>query len=671
MADEEKKYLINVESNIDEYAKQVLEADEAVNKFIEANKELLATQDETNIEYKKAKAELAVLQKSRQDANKSVQEAVRVQKAEKGSYEELYRAWKNAQVQLKLMPGAYTINEKGVRSLSKAYVDQSKKVADMKKSLDEFGRGVNDNRLNVGNYTDSIKQAVGEMNMMPGALGQAAGGVNRLSAAFKLLIKNPIVLVITAVVGALTALFKAFKSTDRGGTELAARFEQLKAIMDVVRQRVIKFAEAVGHIFKGEWKEAGQAFKETFSSIGDEIREATAAAYEFTKEIDRIEDAQKNFISRSAEIQREIAKLEFTAQDRTKSTDERKKALQEAIRLSEYELSIQKKFAKERFEAEAAYLAGKNGLQKQDVINFVRMTDAEQANSSEALKTFRNNNEEKNKELEELYAAWINLDTQFFTEQKRNIGKLSAVMEEELRDMKAAEKKRFDEYLKPFNEAVNQELKRLTMVKEFRRADLIDEENYRKKQQDLINESVRLSEWETEQYQLHQDMKIQASIDLLNSMSGILGQQTEAGKMFAAAAATIDTIAGATKVYNDPTIPSTALRIAMAAAIMLKGMANVKAIMAVKPGSMQTTSYAGTTIVSAPAAQRIKTQPAGTNVITQQAISQSPVGQAQQEWITAESIKKAIASLPNPIVSVEDINAKTVGKNKVEVRARI
>lgn len=66
--------------------------------------------------------------------------------------------------------------------------------------------------------------------------------------------------------------------------------------------------------------------------------------------------------------------------------------------------------------------------------------------------------------------------------------------------------------------------------------------------------------------------------DAAKGLSTLLGEQTEIGKMFAIAAATIDTYAAANKVLNDETIPSTAARVAAMIAVISTGIANVRNI---------------------------------------------------------------------------------------------
>ena len=675
MADttEKKTYLINIESNLKKYAEEADEARKRVDELTKENLKLKASGTATTAEIEKNNSALRSAQKEYSNAKKNVDLATQANKAQAGSYEQLYRQWQLAQTQLKLMGNAYTINEKGVRVLSQRYIEQSKIVADAKSSLDAFGKGVHDNRLNVGSYSEAIEGALGKMRMMPGALGQAAGGVQRLGMAFKALLANPIVLIITAIVGAIAGLLKAFKSTDKGATEFAARFEQIKAIIDVVRQRIISIAEAIGHVFKGEWKEAGQSIKEAFTGIAAQIKEATRAAYEYKQQMDILEDAESNYISRSSEMRNAIAKLEFTAQDRTKSTEERKKALEEALRLGEQEVIAQRNFAKQRLENEARYLAEKNGLRMEDVIAFTRMTDAEQANASESLKTLRNNNEEKIIEIEKLYAAWIDADTKFFEENKRNMSRLSGFIDEIARDFQRLK----DENLKaiqPLVDMVNAEVARMMKVKELKIDELQFNKDIAAENARITEQNVRLSEWETEQYIINQELKRETAINIFASLSDIVGRQTAAGKAFAVAAATIDTYAAAAKTLNDPTIPSTWLRIAMMAAVILRGLANVKQILAVDTsGKLRgAPSTAPSAITSTPMFQQSFAMPAGSTIFTQPQLTQAQLNTIpSQPLLTAADIADALSKMPAPIVTVEDINAKAASKNKIEVRATI
>jgi len=203
METEEKKYLVNIESNLDKYAKEAADARKKVEELTIENWKLQASDKSTAEEREKGNAALRNAQKEYRNAKKSIDLVTLANKAQSGSYEQLYRQWQTAQTQLKLMGNAYTTNAQGVRILSEKYKEQSKVVADAKKSLDAFGKGVNDNRLNVGNYSGALSEFGSQLGVLPGPIGRVATGIKSIGTAMKSLLLNPIVLLIAAIVAAL------------------------------------------------------------------------------------------------------------------------------------------------------------------------------------------------------------------------------------------------------------------------------------------------------------------------------------------------------------------------------------------------------------------------------------------------------------------------------------
>lgn len=316
-----------------------------------------------------------------------------------------------------------------------------KQVQDLDAKLKGIDATVGQHQRNVGNYQSALEA-------LPGAFGNAANGAKELGAQFLKLLKNPVVLIIAGIVFALKQLFDAFTSTDEGGTAFAALMEQVSAIMDVVRQRFAAFANGIVNFFKGNWKQAAADFSESFTGIGDQIEQATKAAKEYTYALDELEDAEIGYISRRAQDANKIAKLEFEAADRSKSIAERRKALQEAIRLSEEETKKEGEFARKKFDIELEYQAKLKNISKEALKEFIEADDIRQAellkNNKELARVRNLLNDEGQKKLEENYAAMINADTKFFEENKRNIGRLSGLKEEEAEK----EKKRLDDLYK-------------------------------------------------------------------------------------------------------------------------------------------------------------------------------------------------------------------------------
>lgn len=287
----------------------------------------------------------------------------------------------------------------------------------------------------VSNHKSAFSDLIGQFRQGEVSVGGLAKGVLKLGKSFMVaIVSNPILLVTAAIVAAIVALYNAFKSTDSGATELAARFAKLKAKMDVLRQVASGLAKGIVAIFSGDKQKAAEEFGGAMKDIRERLKEAAAAAYEYEKSMDAIEDSENNYISRSAEIKNRIAILEFTAADRTKSTAERKKALEEALALSSEEVETRKRFAQERYQAELKNLAGINGIRAEELEAFITMTDEQQEQASAGVRQARDNNEAKFKNLEELYAAMMDADTKYFEENKRNMSRLSGFEEEQRKE---------------------------------------------------------------------------------------------------------------------------------------------------------------------------------------------------------------------------------------------
>lgn len=737
MANESKTYLINFKDNLDQYAKNAKNASLEVERLSVANQQLKEDENASYEEIIKSNAALKNAQTEYKNATKNVEIATKARDAEIGSYDKLYNQWKLAQTQLKLVANQYTTNSAGVRVLSEDFVKQSKVVADAKASLDAFGKGVHDNRLNVGSYSEALEGAIGGLEQMPGAFGGAVGGAKALLKQLWLLVANPIGAIIAAIALALMALYKAFTSTDSGATEMAARLEQLKAIIDVLRQRVISLIGVFKAIFKGDWKGAGEQMKATFTGIGDQLKAATKAAYDYQYALDAIEDSQNNFISKSADMRNAIAKLEYSAADRTKSTTERKKALEEALKLGAQLVEIEKKHAEDRLNTEADYLAGKAGLRREDVIAFVKMTDEEQATASVALKSLRDNNDVKFKEIEELYGKAIDLDTKFFEENKRNASKLSGFILEISKEEKERLESQRVENLRKQTDAAVTEMKLLLSnndaanksrldahVATTQKMESVDDMYQQRKleriqiEYDAANAVLEMSLFGQLQlernkldaeYQMKMDAANRVNADttdieqqhsmarraianaerdaklalvqgLASDIISAVGEQSAIGKAAAIAQTLITTYQSATGAFASFTAPPAAgvasvpLGLVAAAAAVAAGLANVKKIMSVKlpkgAGSGgSSASVSGSSMSSA--AARVTAKPLGATTLQPVTSAAEIVKMNTQNNLSADTIAAAVGKLPPPVVTVEDINAKTGDVKKVEIKANI
>ena len=321
----------------------------------------------------------------------------------------------------------------------------NKQIESNTKIINDNGTAQEKQKANIGNYKSAFGGLIESFKAGEIGIGELIKGFAKLGVA---MLANPIVLIIAAIVGALALLYKAFTKTDSGGTEMEARFKQISAILDVVMERVSLLAKGLVNLFKGNFKEAASQFNEAIKGTGEQLVNATKAAYEYVYALDALEDAEVSYISQKSKNENQIAKLEAAAADRTLSTEARKKALQDAIKLSEEEAKKAKEFATKRYDIELENVSKTRGISKQLLKDFIEADDekaAQMLKSNKKLADVRDYlNNEGQKSLEEYYSKAIEADTKFFEENKRNISKLSG-FENEINTEREAKRKEYAE----------------------------------------------------------------------------------------------------------------------------------------------------------------------------------------------------------------------------------
>lgn len=211
---------------------------------------------------------------------------------------------------------AKELNEKGIKK-----VNQSSK--DMKKGFDN----AKDASGKLNGATGNLSNGLGGLG---GGFGRAATGAKALGKQFLVLMANPIVLLIAAIAGALVALFKAFTSTKKGGEQFKAVMDGLGAVIDVVRDRVLKVGSAIVKFFTGDWSGALQDAKGAVSGFGDEVAKEFEVARQASLKLAEIKDRMRDLSVERAKQNLEISKARELSMDLTKSNAERLAAVRKA-----------------------------------------------------------------------------------------------------------------------------------------------------------------------------------------------------------------------------------------------------------------------------------------------------------------------------------------------------
>jgi hypothetical protein len=235
-------------------------------------------------------------------------------------------------------------NSKKVEKDLKDFGNASKKTS---KSVDDLGNSATKSNEKFGAFKD-MKSAI--TGLVPG-LGAAGKGVDGLGAKFMKLLANPIVLLIAAIVGGLTLLFKAFTSTKDGGDQLAQVMSGLSAVVDVVRDRILNVGNAIVKFFSGDFKGALAEGKKAVSGFGDEVSKEFKAAANATKQLQQVEDAFNRLSVSRAKVNRDLAISKELLTDENASFEDKRKAL-DKIKKTEGEQTKQElKNARKKYEA--------------------------------------------------------------------------------------------------------------------------------------------------------------------------------------------------------------------------------------------------------------------------------------------------------------------------------
>ncbi len=487
-------------------------------------------------------------------------------------------------------------------------------IGNVNKALDNTSKELGDVEKDSKSTQSSFTNLKGSLDKIPGPLGAVNQGVNTVSTSLKALAANPIVLVVTLLVAALVALYKAFASTEAGAEKIEQIMSGLGAVITVIRDRILQLAGAVVSFFKGDFTAAAEQAKAAVTGVGDAAVAAYNRAAQAQKDLQEATDNyNRSILVSRAQLNADLAKSKELISDETASYKDRKKAVDEVSAAQEIQA-------------------------KKEVDHFRELERIAKDNADRDK-----NNADYQDELSKATIDRINAEQQA-SQDARNINKQAAQIEQQ-------QKAKADEQSKAYHEA---EMKRLAeekaaleernkQHKEFIKflydgtnisQQLAEDAAAAQKAQDeadkaaaaekdawqsklLAKQTTGLLNWvktnkdaADEQYKNEKalaDFRIQTAQNVGNALSALgdlIGRQTIAGKALAIAQATINTWLGVTQVLANKTVLPEPLgtinKIASVVAVVAAGLGAVKNIVKTNPGSSGGGGDAGSLSVSAP-----------------------------------------------------------------------
>lgn len=213
-------------------------------------------------------------------------------------------------------------------------VTETKEISDKLKDME---KAVGDNRRNVGNYAESIQEAMSSTKGLSGATAAMAtslsGGVNVLKVFNATLRANPILAVVSVILVLVSTVEKLMKRN----SEMAANLKAAFAPFEVIFSRILDgITELLGGVAKAfEW--ITEKVVNLLSSIGlitGETTKAANAAKALTKQELAIYEAETNNLVTLSAMRRELEAQRTIVGDQLKTAEERNAAAQKAIAIS-------------------------------------------------------------------------------------------------------------------------------------------------------------------------------------------------------------------------------------------------------------------------------------------------------------------------------------------------
>ena len=373
----------------------------------------LVSQEKYEAAAKKSQRAQIEIQKALLDTTKAQQQNNAEVKSTKTLLDSQATSVNALRAQLALNTAELNKMSEAERTTSEAGINLSESTKALSDKLKTLESSIGDNRRNVGNYAEGVKEGILQTNGLTGATGAMVGGlkssisgVQAFNAALK---ANPIMLVVSVILLLMSTIEKLMNRNTELSTSLKAAFAPFKVIFERLLDWITGLFKGVAWVLENISKGVVWLL-DNLGLISEETKKAATAAAQLEKETQRIYQAETEALVPMAKMRREMEELKNIAADQTKSAKERQDALQAA----QAKLQEIKKSELDILEAKYKQIAAQNSLS---------YTSAEDARKEQ-----------------EALAALDEAKAKYATQEKEIIGQISGIENQENAKRAAAAK---------------------------------------------------------------------------------------------------------------------------------------------------------------------------------------------------------------------------------------
>lgn len=262
------------------------------------------------------------------------------------------------------------------RTTSKEGQDLTEQTKALSDKLKELEKSVGDNRRNVGNYAESVKDGILQTQGLTGGTGALVGqmksgiaGVQAFNAALK---ANPIIFVVSLVLTLIGTIEKLMKRNSELATSLNAAFAPFKVVFGRLLDWITGLFEGVAFLLENLAKGVTWLL-DKLGLISEETKRAAAEGAKLAAQTQKIYQAETAALVPMAQMRREMEELKTLAADQNKSASERSKLLEQAKdklhAIRDLELSVlDAKYKQIKAENQLGYTSDEDARKEQEAL---------------------------------------------------------------------------------------------------------------------------------------------------------------------------------------------------------------------------------------------------------------------------------------------------------------
>lgn len=336
----------------------------------------LVSQEKYEAAAKKSQQAQIEIQKALLDTTKAQQQNNAEVKSTKTLLDSQATSVNALRAQLALNTAELNKMSEAERTTSEAGINLSESTKALSDKLKTLESSIGDNRRNVGNYAEGVKEGILQTNGLTGATGAMVGGLKSSIGgvrAFNATLKaNPIMLVVSVILLLMSTIEKLMNRNTELSTSLKAAFAPFKVIFERLLDWITGLFKGVAWVLENISKGVVWLL-DNLGLISEETKKAATAAAQLEKETQRIYQAETDALVPMAQMRREMEELKNIAADQTKSAKERQDALQAAQaklqEIKKYELGIlEAKYKQIKAQNSLSYTSAEDARKEQEAL---------------------------------------------------------------------------------------------------------------------------------------------------------------------------------------------------------------------------------------------------------------------------------------------------------------